>query len=64
MQHTATVPADRAFPSSGGDTLAVAIEMSPLTYNFAHGDSAAGFDYEIISDFAADRGIPVTFSVP
>lgn len=45
----------------GGDTLAVAIEMSPLTYNFAHGDSAAGFDYEIISDFAADRGIPVTF---
>lgn len=49
------------FHHPGGDTLAVAIEMSPLTYNFANGDSAAGFDYEIISDYASDNKRPVVF---
>jgi len=49
------------FRHPGGDTLSVAIEMSPLTYNFAKGDTASGFDYEIICDFAADRGLPVIF---
>ena len=44
----------------GGDTLAVAIEMSPLTYNIAD-DTIAGFDYEIISDIASRHSLPVKF---
>lgn len=45
----------------GGDTLAVAIQMSPLTYTFAH-DTAAGFDYEILRDIAAAHNVPVSFN--
>lgn len=41
-----------------GDTIAVAIEMDPMTYNFAN-DTAGGFDYEIISDIARIHRLPV-----
>lgn len=39
-----------------GDTIAVAIEMSPLTYNFSN-DTAAGFDYEILSAIAKKHNL-------
>lgn len=41
-----------------GDTLSVAIEMSPLTYNLAN-DTAAGFDYEILKAIAAKHNLAV-----
>lgn len=44
----------------GGDTLAVAIEMSPLTYTL-HNDSAEGFDYEILRDITAAHGMVAVF---
>lgn len=44
----------------GGDTLSVAIQMSPLTYSFAN-DTAEGFDYELLRDMAAAHGVPVKF---
>jgi len=44
------------FVRPGGDTLSVAIEMSPLTYTFSN-DTAAGFDYEILRDIAAKHGL-------
>lgn len=44
----------------GGDTLAVAIEMSPLTYTLRD-DTAAGFDYQIIKDITASHGVPARF---
>lgn len=43
-----------------GDTLAVAIELSPLTYSFAH-DTAEGFDYELLTDIARRHDFPVVF---
>ena len=43
-----------------GDTIAVAIEMSPLTYTL-HNDSAEGFDYSILKDIAAEHGLTVVF---
>lgn len=48
------------FHRPGGDTLAVAIEMSPLTYTFCN-DTAAGFDYEIISTIARQHGRQAAF---
>ena len=44
----------------GGDTLAVAIEMSPLTYSL-HNDTAEGFDYQILRDITAEHGIVARF---
>lgn len=44
----------------GGDTLAVAIEMSPLTYTLRN-DTAEGFDYLLLRDIARSHGIPVEF---
>lgn len=44
----------------GGDTLSVAIEMSPLTYSL-HNDTAEGFDYQILKDIATEHGIAVEF---
>lgn len=44
----------------GHDTLAVAIEMSPLTYTFAN-DTADGFDYQIIQDISARHGLAAVF---
>lgn len=43
-----------------GDTLAVAIEMSRLTYSL-HNDTASGFDYEMLRDMAKEHGVPVKF---
>lgn len=39
------------FRRPGGDTLSVAMEMSPLTYSLSE-DSATGFDYQILQDIA------------
>lgn len=44
----------------GGDTVAVAIEMSPMTYTFS-GDSAAGFEYEVMKAIARRHNLPVVF---
>ncbi len=48
------------FTPPGGDTLAVAIEMSPLTYNLRN-DTIEGFDYLLLRDIAREHGIPVVF---
>lgn len=40
----------------GGDTLSIAIELSPTSYAFS-GDSAVGFDYEMIRQIAARHHI-------
>ncbi len=48
------------FRRPGGDTLAVAIEMSPLTYMFSN-DTAEGFDYEIINAIARQHGRNAAF---
>jgi len=44
----------------GGDTITVAIEMSPLLYELKT-DSIAGLDYEIIRRISASHGLPVVF---
>lgn len=44
----------------GGDTLAVAIEMSPLTYTL-HNDTVEGFDYQILRDITSAHGMAVRF---
>lgn len=44
----------------GGDTLSVAIEMSPLTYSFQN-DTAEGFDYQILSDIARKHDLELKF---
>lgn len=44
----------------GGDTVAVAIEMSPMTYTFS-GDSATGFEYEVMRAIARRHNLPVVF---
>lgn len=49
-----------SFSRPGGDTLAVAIEMSPLTYNIEH-DTIEGFDYLMLSQMAANHNVPVVF---
>ncbi|MGM9853396.1 MAG: transporter substrate-binding domain-containing protein [Muribaculaceae bacterium] len=43
---------------SGGDTLDIAIEVSPLSYNMS-GDSARGLDYEMITAMAAANKRPI-----
>lgn len=43
-----------------GDTVAVAIEMSPLTYTFRN-DTAEGFDYFILRDIARRHGLSLVF---
>ncbi|MDE6134644.1 MAG: transporter substrate-binding domain-containing protein [Muribaculaceae bacterium] len=44
----------------GGDTLAVAIQMSPLTYTLRN-DTAEGFDYQILRDIAEAHGLAIRF---
>ncbi len=44
----------------GGDTVAIAIEMSPMTYTFS-GDSAVGFEYEVMKAIARRHNLPVVF---
>lgn len=50
----------REYVKPGADTLAVAIEMSPLTYFLSH-DTAEGFDYQILRDISAEHGIVAEF---
>ncbi len=45
---------------SGGDTLDVAIELSPLSYSMS-GDTISGLDYELLSTMAAKHGRPIKF---
>ncbi len=44
----------------GGDTIAVAIEMSPLTYTMRN-DTAEGFDYNILRAISARHDAPMEF---
>ena len=44
----------------GGDTIAVAIEMSPLTYTM-HNDTAEGFDYNMLRAIALQHHVTVEF---
>lgn len=48
------------FSRPDGDTLVVAIEISPTSYTFSH-DSIAGFDYEMIKDIAEKHGLNIAF---
>lgn len=48
------------YAKPGGDTLTVAIEMSPLSYFLAN-DTAEGFDYEVLKDIARIHRKPVKF---
>lgn len=48
------------FTHPQGDTLAVAIEMSPLTYAYS-GDTVVGFDYEMMRDICRQHKQPVVF---
>ncbi|MCH5219114.1 MAG: transporter substrate-binding domain-containing protein [Muribaculaceae bacterium] len=50
------------YVKSGGDTLDVAIEISPLSYRMT-GDSVAGLDYEIMNLMAERLGRPVRYHV-
>ncbi len=60
--HRATDPIGLhpAAVKSGGDTIDVAIEISPLSYRW-QGDTIAGLDYEIMKGLAAMAGRPVKF---
>lgn len=50
----------REYVKPHGDTLAVAIEMSPLTYNMRN-DTADGFDYQLLRSMAERHGRAVKF---
>lgn len=52
--HSSTLADD--FRRPGGDTLSVAIEMSPLTYTLRN-DSASGFDYEVLTHLCRSHGL-------
>ncbi len=52
--------AQAGYQKPGGDTLAVAIEMSPLTYTLQN-DTAEGFDYQILRDIAAEHDLKLRF---
>ncbi|MDE6396984.1 MAG: transporter substrate-binding domain-containing protein, partial [Muribaculaceae bacterium] len=45
---------------SGGDTLDIAIEMSPLSYSMS-GDSVSGLDYELLTTLSTRHGRPIKF---
>lgn len=49
-----------SFSRPSGDTLAVAIEMSPTSYFFS-GDSIVGFDYEMLRAIAKRHGLDLVF---
>lgn len=48
------------YTKPGADTLAVAIEMSPLTYTLEN-DTIEGFDYLMLRQIAQTHGVPVKF---
>lgn len=62
--HTLSVPRQLhpKVVKSGGDTIDVAIEISPLSY-YVSGDTMAGLDYEIMRSLAALGHRPVKFHV-
>lgn len=47
-------------PKSGGDTLDIAIEISPLSYSLSH-DTVSGLDYDILRDLSKRHRRPVKF---
>lgn len=53
-----TLADDYVKPSD--DTIAVAIEMSPLTYTFCH-DTAEGFDYSILKEIGRRHDVRFSF---
>lgn len=53
-------PIANSFSHPGGDTIAVAIEMSPTSYFFS-GDSAIGFDYEMLQAIAKAHNLNLVF---
>lgn len=59
--HRTANPFGSGLPAkSGGDTLDVAIEISPLAYSMA-GDTVSGLDYEMLRQMAAAHGRAVKF---
>ncbi len=50
----------RSSHHSGGDTLDVAIEYSPITY-YAYGDTLGGFNYDLLRLIASHSGRPMKF---
>ncbi len=57
---TSTSTLANDFVKPAGDTLSVAIEMSPLTYTLSN-DTPRGFDYEILRDMTAAHGVVPKF---
>lgn len=53
-------PYGRASGHSGGDTIDIAIEVSPLLYSLAS-DTVEGLDYEMLRDFSRQTGRPIKF---
>ncbi len=51
---------NRVAQASGGDTIDVAIEYSPLSY-YTYGDTTGGFYYELINMMADSCGLTVKF---
>lgn len=59
--HNRTVTFGKGYPAkSGGDTLDVAIEVSPLSYSLAR-DTVSGLDYDLLRQMAAIHRRPVKF---
>lgn len=50
------------YEKSGGDTLDVAVEISPLSYRFS-GDSVTGLDYELMNAVSRISNRPVKYRV-
>lgn len=48
------------FVRPSGDTLSVAIEMSPLSY-FLSNDTAQGYDYDMLRDISSRHNVPMVF---
>lgn len=53
-------PAGSLPPKSGGDTIDVAIEISPLSFTLSS-DTASGLDYELLKAIAEENGLKVKF---
>ncbi len=58
--HSNEATISNRYQRPGGDTIAVAIELSPTSYAFS-GDSATGFDYEMLRDIAKIHNLPIDF---
>lgn len=58
--HKETATFVRNYSKPGGDTIAVAIEISPTSYYF-NGDTISGFDYEMLNEIAKQNDRVVKF---